>query len=250
MGACHRAGAPARIGRWARAPEPPGQNRPMGAHPRGPPARIGRWARATQHPRRNRPMGARHPASPPGRIGGWARATHPAPGPESADGRAPPSQPPRPESADGRAPPTQPPGQNRPIPGGGLGGARPSIDSGRRAGWVARAHRPILAGRAGWVARPSADCGRGVGLVARVHRPILARGLAGWRAPIGRFWPGGLAGWQRPSANSGRGGWLGGARPSADFGREASCMARAHQAILAGGLGGWRVTIGRFWAGC
>ena len=51
---------------------------------------------------------------------------------------------------------------------------------------MARAHRPILAGGRG-CARPSADLGRG----------------AGWRAPIGRFWPGGWV--ARPSADSARG---------------------------------------------
>ena len=66
--------------------------------------------------------------------------------------------------------------------------------------------------------------------MARAHRPILVRGLggerpladfgrgAGWRARIGRFWPGGWA-------------------------------ARAHPPILAGGLAGWRAPIVRIWPG-
>ena len=82
---------------------------------------------------------------------------------------------------------------------------------------MARAHRPILAG-----GLPDGGA----------HLPILGEGLAGWRAPISRLWPGG---------------WLGGAQPSPDSGRGASWVVRAHWPILAGGLAGWRASIGQFW---
>ena len=136
-------------------------------------------------------------------------------------------------------------------------------------GLVARAHRPILAGGLGG-ARPSADSGRGASCVARAQ--FWPGGLAGWRAPIGRFWPGGLAAWRTAIGQFWPGGWAaradrpilaggqGGACPSTDSGRGAGwrapigrfwpwgLVARAHRPILAGGVG-CAAPIGRFWPG-
>ena len=84
----------------------------------------------------------------------------------------------------------------------------------------------------------------------------MAGGLAGWRAPIGRFWPGGwvarahrpilagMAGGRAPISRFWPGVWLGGARPLADCGRGASWVARAHRPILAGTLALWWLKFG------